>query len=503
MRRTLTLIIIGLFISLLTTGVVLAREMIQGEQCTVESDEVISGTYFTFCQKLTINGRVEGNIFGIALRTVITGEVTGNVYVAGLELDLTGEVQGDLHYAGITLDIHGVASDAPEIPVRGQIVFATLSSYIDETVLVQGRVTGVGYQLVINGEVDEEINFWGSALIINNAVNSDVYATVGNPDSDASDLEPLLLPLDIQEEFVLPGLLITASGTVKGDLDYIGPVTAEISGTVGGTVIYTSSTPVILPNLPEEGSFNIFLSQFAREITVLLTVGLIGLTIAPSAFQTPISNLRWRPVPSFVIGMLMFIVSFPVALILLLITTVIVLVLLLLQLDGVLIVVGSFLLLADGAIIGIFYFAAIFVARAVFALALGRVLVRTTVGHDGSHRMNLFSLIIGVVVISILAALPAIGFVFNAAALFMGLGAITNVALEWLQVVRDTTYQNVRANRVRERAPLPPRYVPKSDEPQLPPQPSPPKFLLPPPSDSLGLSNLPEGFDPDFFFTDD
>jgi len=503
MRRTLFLIFIATTLSLLTAGVVFAREMIQGEDCTVELDEVVEGSLFTFCQNLIVLGKVDGNILGIALRTTITGEVTGNVYIAGLQLNHSGAIRGDLHYAGIVMNIFAGVSEDMGRPVRGQIVFATLSSHIHETVLIPGRVTGVGYQLLVDGQINREINFWGSALIINSTINSDVYATVGNPESDASDLEPLLLPLDITQEFVTPGLLVSASGTVNGGLVYTGPVAGEISGTVNGLVEYTSSTPVIIPIVPEEGALNIFISQFIRELSVLLTVGLIGLTLAPKTFQTPIVNLRWRPVPSFVIGMLMFIVSFPIALILILITTVISLVLLLLQLDGVLLVVTSFLLLLDAGIIGVFYFASIFVARAVFALGLGRFLVRTTIGHNGTHRMNLVSLLVGVIVISSLAALPVIGFLFNAAALFMGLGAMTSVVLEWLQNIRDNTYQNTRPSDVQRRSSLPPRFVP-SATPSLPPieKPSDP-ILLPPPSNTLGLRDLPDGFDPDFFFHDD
>lgn len=487
MRRSLTLILIGFILSTLTTGVVFAREMIQGEHCTVEANEVIDGTFFTFCQTLTINGTVDGNIIGIALRTVIDGDVTGNVYMAGLELDLSGTVDGDLHYVGITLDVH--TNKTQNQSVRGQLLFATLSVYVGDGVVIPDRVTGLGYQLVLDGVINQEINFWGSALVINNRVNDNVYATVGNPESDASDLEPLLLPLDIQKEFVIPGLRIGSDGIITGNLDYTGPAEAIVNGTIEGETNYTQLTPVILPSLPEKGSLNIFLSQFAREVTVLLTVGIIGMTIAPNAFQTPIANLRSRPVPSFVIGMLMFIVSFPITLILLLITTVISLVLLLLQLDGILIVISAFLLLVDGGVIGVFYFAAIFVARAIFALGLGRILIRMTIGHDGTHRTNLLSLLVGVILIAGLAALPAVGFVFNAAALFMGLGAITNVVLEWLQAMRDTSFQNAQP-------------IEQASASQ-PASPAPNARFLTLPADTLGLTDLPEGFDPDFFFNDD
>lgn len=499
MRRTLVIILFGIFISLCTTGIVLAREMIQGEQCTVAADEIIEGTLFTFCQILTVDGRVEGNIIGIALRATISGEVTESIYLAGTQLKLTGLIQGDLHYAGITLDISS-PDETLHHPVTGQIIFATLSTTFEESVAIEGRVTGVGYQLLIHAQIEEEVNFWGSAFVLNNRINSNVYATVGNPESDGSDLEPLLIPLNITQEFIDPGLLISASGTINGTLTYLGPVVAEISGTVKGRINYSPSIPTIIPITDnEEGTINIFFSQFAREITVLFTVGFVGLLFAPKMFPMPISNLRRRSVSSFVIGMLMFIVSFPIALILLLLTAIIVLILALLNLDGVLIVALSFLGLLDITVIGTFYFLAIFIARAIFSLGLGRFLVHVTLGRDGTQRTDALNMVVGVIVMAFLAALPAIGFLFNAAALFMGLGAITSIFLEWLQFLRDTTYANVRSSRF-ERNALAPHFVPTIDMAQLQNH---ALHTLLPSSDRIGMQDLPDGFDSDLFFTED
>lgn len=502
MRRNSYLILIASLISLLTTGVVLAREMIQGEQCTVEADEVVEGTLFTFCQNLVVEGRVEGNIIGIALRATISGEVTENVYLAGLELNLIGSIGRDLHYAGIVLDVQS-SNLSDHQPIGGQIVFATLSVQLSEGIVIDGRITGAGYQFLINAQIEDEVNFWGSAFVLNNTINGDVYATVGNPESNGSDLEPILLPLNITQEFIDPGLVISENGAINGTLSYTGPVEGDIQGNVTERINYTSSTPVIIPITPdEEGTFNIFLGQFTREIMVLLTVGLGGLLFTPKFFQTSISSIRWRPVPNFVIGMLMFIVSFPIALILLLITAIIALILALLQLDGVLIVIGSFLGILDITLIGTFYFLAIFIARAIFCVGLGRFIVRNTLGHNGSQRMELLSMIVGVIIMAFLMSLPAIGFLFNATTLFMGLGAITSVFLEWLQQLRDTTYSNVRTARP-DHVPLPPRFLAEVEVPQLPLQSDNRPPSLPPPSDEIGLHDLPDGFDPDFFFTDD
>jgi len=502
MRRKLVIILFGILISLCTTGIVLAREMVQGEQCTVEADEVIQGTLFTFCQILTVEGRVEGNIIGIALRATISGEVNESVYLIGTQLDLTGVVKRDLHYAGIVMDLHS-DSAITHHPVTGQIIFATLSTTFADSVAIDGRVTGVGYQLLVYAHVAEEVNFWGSAFVLNDTIDNNVYATVGNPESSGSDLEPLLIPLNITQKIIDPGLLIMPEGTINGTLTYIGPVAAEISGTVNGRINYSPSTPTIIPiSNDEEGTINTFFSQFTREVTVLFTVGIVGLLFAPKMFPAPISNLRRRPVPSFVIGMLMFIVSFPIALILLLLTAIISLILALLHLDGVLIVVVSFLGILNITLIGVFYFLAIFIARAIFALGLGRFLVRVMVGHDGSQRTDMLSLVAGVVILAFLTALPAIGFVFNAAALFMGLGAITSIFLEWLQFLRDNTYTGGQVSHV-EQASHPPQLAPNAPVNLLSNSSDTKRPVLPPPADDVGMKDLPDGFDPDLFFDDE
>lgn len=501
MRRTISLIILGIVISLMTTGVVFAREMIQGEDCTITADAVVTGTLFTFCQHLLVEGRVEGNIIGIALRATITGEVAENVYLVGLEFIHTGVIQGDLHYAGIILKLASPTVE-PHYPLEGQLIFATLSTQLEDPVIIEGRITGIGYQFLIDAQVENEVNFWGSAFVVNNTITGDVYVTVGNPESSGSDLEPLLLPLNITQEIIDPGLIISTNGKIDGTLTYIGPVMGEISGVVNGRINYSSPTPVIIPIVPEEGTLNIYLQQFTREVMVLFTVGMGGLLFTPNLFVTSISNIRWRPVPNFVIGMLMFIVSFPIALILLLVTTIISLILALLQLDGVLIVITSFLMILDTTVIGVFYFVAIFIARAIFCLGFGRFILRTTIGHNDSLRMDMLSMIVGVIVMSFLMSLPAIGFMFNAAALFMGLGAITSVFLEWLQAVRDSTYTNVRTPRPNH-IPLPPRFEVEAAATSFLDATHDRTHFLPPPSSEIGLKDLPEGFDPDFFFNDE
>lgn len=466
--------------------------MIQGENCTIAADRVVEGSLFTLCQNLKVEGRVEGNLIGIALRASISGEISQNVYLAGLELDVTGAIQRDLHYLGLTMNVLETRGQ----PIRGQLIFATLSSQVATGVRIPHQVIGIGYQFVVNGTINGEVSYWGSAFVLNNTIKGDVYASVGNPESDASDLETLLLPLDIELKAAVPGLTIDRNGSIDGDLSYSGPVEGNIIGDVKGDIQYHSTRPAIIQTVPEEGALNHFLDRFLREIAVLFTVGLLGLALASNHFQSPLTAVRWRPFSSFVIGMLLFILSFPIALMLLLLTIIIILILALLQLEGVLIVAASLLALIDVGVIGAFYFTAIFVARAVIAMGAGRLILRFLFRQESPNRMRVISLATGVIALAILTSLPVVGFVFNAGALFLGLGAIATVIADWLHSFRTDNYASTGPPIVNQ-SEAEDATQGSGDSETVKTAP------MLPSGRELGLADLPQGFDPDFFFSDD
>lgn len=492
MLKALRLTLFATVISLLSAGVVLARELRQGEDCTVPAGAVVKGTLFVFCQNLTIAGRVEGNLVGIGLRATISGVIDKNVYLAGLTLEQSGAVKGDLHYVGLMLRLDAPAAE-PHRPVAGQLVFAALSAAFEENTQIAGPVTGLGYQVLIKGRVADEFSYWGSAFALSNLVRGDVYARVGNPETDAADLETLLLPLDIEFEAASPGLRITPNGRISGRLEYFGPAEAIIDGRVDGQIEYHSTTPVLIPDLPQQGLGSIFYDQFKRELTVLLTAGLLGLLLAKKQFQRPLSRLRGRPARSFVIGMLLFIISFPFVLILLIITTIVILLPLALHLDGVALVAGAFLALFDIGVIGVFYFTAIFIARAVVGLGVGRLVLQVALGPDQARRRPRLSVLIGVALLAIFASLPVVGFLVNAGALFMGLGAIAGATLEWLQRIRLGQLSSAESTGYRS-SPAPGAQQSETSTPLVAP------LALPPIAQGIGLDSLPEGFDPNLFF---
>ncbi|MEO8396302.1 MAG: hypothetical protein ABI700_25140, partial [Chloroflexota bacterium] len=334
-------------------------------------------------------------------------------------------------------------------------------------------------QLLINGAVSQEISFWGSALTIRGAVQGDVTATVGDPASTGvSELRTLLgfVPLDVS--LVNPGLRITEGGTINGQLRYSGPSEGEIAPVLAHPPEYTavtSQTGLITPEKSLTENLREYLGAAVRELVSLALIGLAAMLLIPRVVQAPIYSLRVRPLTSFGIGLLTFIISISIFFIVIpLLGFVLVLLLLVLQLSDLAIIAGAIVLLLDLGGAGLFYFGAIFISRVIVCIALGRIVVRVLFGNRPERYMTFVSLLIGVALLALLSTLPYVGFVVNALAAFFGLGAMLNIV-------------QTQVERAREAVVLPEPTYPEQAR-QLPPPIIEDKPVGP------GMDNLPDGF---------
>ncbi len=560
----------GLLVLILSIGgVVSAREFFSGDRCTVEADQVIDGNLFVICEELVIDGQVRGDVIGASMRTALDGRVRGNVYLIGAELDVRGVITQDLHFGGVRLRLNpppdeslvetasviprsqqesdpgNPASDATDPPanngasetiqqdnpddtpappverlLRGSLKSVALSQTLYANTRIDDGIISLGYQLTLQGDVGNEISYWGSLLHIGGEVDGDVYATVGDPQSDSSQLEALLLPFGLNLSLSNPGLLLDDGAFIDGTLAYTGPAEATLNGIVADAVIYESVDTVPL-NLEEPGDLTIYLSQLAREFTTLMFIGSIMLLIVSQRLlQLPLTNLRIRPFGSFSVGMLAFILSFPVVLIAVLLSVMVFFVLQVIGLSSLGVAVGIVLALLNVGGGSLFFFVAIFLARALVGLGLGRFLLRLTLGRSAELRLQFVGLVIGVLILSAAISLPLVGPFINAAALFLGLGTILNVLLDAFRRLRDSTAgttpawyapsserQSSSAGGSPVRIPdVQVMRVPDADNPPPPVQfPDETARSSPdsPPVSGTGTHNLPDGFDMSFFEDDE
>lgn len=491
----------ALIFVLLLTGTVSAREILQGEICTVPAETTIQGSLFVVCETLDIAGTVEGDVFGVALRARIGGTVQGSIYLAAAQLDVAGAVQRDVHFVGPVLRLlprlPDAAADVPATAaLQGNVIAAALSTQVSRGVRVPGQITSFGYQLLVEGRVENEINFWGSALLIDGTARSDVYASVGDPANDSSQIETLLLPFNLDIDLRDPGMTVTERGLITGMLSYTGPVEGRFEGRLLQEPIFNPVLPVLLPTLEEPATFSVYLQMLLREITMLLAVGAVCLIFAPRWVRAPLVELRFRPVSSLTLGMLSFLLSFPVVLILVVLAIIVLIVLNLLGLNGVALIAAIVFSLLNLGGATIFYMVAIFVSRVVVALALGRFVLRLFPRTRHLHSDTRYALVAGVLLLTLVASVPYVGWVINAIALFIGLGGILVITLERFRTLREGSLNPAGHTYPLSTAVARPR-APLAGLPRMPTP------LAPPPPPSLptrpGMDNLPEGFSFDFF----
>lgn len=474
-------IIILLTLIGLIVGGVSAAEILQQDECVVGVDEVIEGNLYVLCRDLQIDGIVRGNVIGAAFTATINGTVEKNIYLLGGRAEMRGTLGSDLHFAGVALNVK------PESELLNtDLLVVGLSGTVDADTVLPGGIVAVGYQLVVNGDVGQNVDFWGSALRIAGDIGGNVDASVGDSQSQdvASQLQTLLLPLQFDVHLVNPGLIVSENSTINGSLSYQAASSAELNGTINDGVSYIPViTSTSLLDLAEQQdaatAFNQYLTQAFREFTTLGLIGLIGMILIPEVVQRPIRTLRRQPITSLGVGLLTFILSFPVVLIVLFLSLMVILLLALLRLDGVIVAGGIILGIFNIGGTSLFYFVAIFISRMVLAVALGRFLVHRIM-RINTPRSWFISLGVGVLLLALIASLPVIGWVFNAFAVFLGLGAILTVTQAEIRAFRDLSFNAA-----------PPVYYPDTDVTTI---------TMPPPMleervKSPGMDNLPDGFD--------
>lgn len=497
-----------------------ARDILADDVCTIDDSMTIRGTVFAFCEELYIDGTVDGDVFAATLRTEINGTVNGSVYIVSGQLDITGQVIKGVHFGGASLRINPLApivedenDTTASTPPRealtiGSIKALSLSTIIFSDTTIEDGILNAGYQLIVNGNTNNEINFWGSALIINGYVDGSTYAVVGDPASDSSQIETLLLPLNLDLELVDPGLIVGESGEITGLLSYQGPAEGDIQGTLTLEADYNLPDTSVVIGIDEPGFLTTYIEALGSQFSTLLIIGILVLFFANNFLKAPVANLRTRPFASLAVGLLGFLLSFPVVLIIIVLSLSLLGFLFILGFRGVVLAIAMVLGLVNIGGVSIFYFVAIFVTRAIVGLAIGRFILRIIFGRndvDEQRWLQYLALVVGVLLIAILTSLPIVGIIFNASALFLGLGAVMIVVTAQFERLRtvviptaDSWYTPspaiIREHRIR----------PNMEQATIPTEPSVP--LVPPQPNQIGTTqmppgtqNLPEGFEWDFF----
>jgi cytoskeletal protein CcmA (bactofilin family) len=428
---------------LLTAGSAAALEERTGQTVVIEAGEVINDDLVVAAENFVLNGTVKGDIMATGGSMTIgpTGIVEGDLMAAGREVVVQGTVKDDVRIAGAALKVDSGGKIGDDLMGAGYSLETASGSTIG------GSLFFVGGQVLLGGDVVEDASVGVGGLSLQGKVGGDVKATVGSQ-QDALPFSPFDFMPDMPRVPKVPmGLTVGPEASVGGSLEYTAPDEASIpSGVVAGPVTYTKPAPkaeeLAAPEAPEAPKaplgfaslgllFVAWLLGLLRNTVTLLIVGLLLAWLAPGLARRGSEVLKAKPWPCLGWGAVVFFGVWVAAAVIVFVAGAIALfltVLTLLKLAALVFTVG--MLLASMLIVA-YVVAAGLLAKIIVGYLLGRLILRQLDPMTGAGRV--WPLVLGVVLLSLIFAIPCLGMLANLVVILLGLGALWLMVAGWLQ----------------------------------------------------------------------
>ncbi|MEJ2187169.1 MAG: polymer-forming cytoskeletal protein [Gemmatimonadota bacterium] len=312
-------------------------------------------------QMVVVNDSVPGDVMAAAGDIRFDGTAGGDLLGAAANLNLAGRLAGSLRVAGGNVR---VATDV------GRNVTAAGGQVILEPA---GHVRGNGYltggTIQLDGTVDHLVRAAGRDVVLNGLVGGDVH---------------------VESEHLRVGPDAVINGDLRYRLARGGTADIDPGSRVTGRII-------ALP--PETGGWAGGVVRFLLMLGFLVA-GLATVVVLPGAAATAEVRLRTRPGAAFGLG-LAWLVLVPIAIVMVCIT-----------------VIGVPLGLVAAAL----YLISVYLARAVVAVWIGRLILRRGSEHDRTGLALAF--LTGGIVLLVLGLIPWVGKIITILTCIFGLGAM-------------------------------------------------------------------------------
>jgi len=350
----------------------------RGRDVVVAAGETLDGTLIAAGKSVRVDGTVQGDLIVAAAHVDVRGTVRGDLVVAGRDVEVAGTVEGSVYAAARSLTLRG--------RVGHGLYAANRSTVIEAGAAVGGDLAVAGRSALLGGEVGR------SASIV--AHDVEVSGRIGR---------------DIR--FRGDRLAVKTTGRVQGaihaDVRLASAVTVEDGASVTGPVM----TRVVSRLGGWHGGPRVFFWAATSFFGAAL-LGWVGLALAPALVVGSADRVRsWgRSLGWGVVAL----VGGPVVILVLAVTLV--------GLPLALILLGL-------------YLAALYAAKIVVSVALGRALIRP---RGNPRRDALRALIVGLVLITVGAAVPWLGGLIRLVVTCLGVGALAWRLAQTTGVVRSS-----------------------------------------------------------------
>jgi cytoskeletal protein CcmA (bactofilin family) len=416
-HRSLIVIGLTLLAVLLVISPGWAAESQSGDQVIIGPDEVVDDDLYATANEVVVEGTIRGDLVAFGQNVTVDGTVEGDLIAAGQSVEIGGEVDDDARVAGqaLLLDEGAVVGD--------DLIAAAYSLENEPESNVGGTLWYAGYQALLAGNVGEDLVGAVNALTLGGEIDGDVDADVDGEDGEMGP--PAFAPVaQVPIPTVEPGLTLTDSAVVRGNLTYQSSTEAQIdSGAqIEGDVV-REERPV---EEDEEAARNPVAEAMLatlRSFVALVLVGLLLVWLAPEWIRRRAYTVLDRPLASLGWGLLGLVAFLILGVVILLATILLAIVFGLLTLGGLVALIVVLGLLAEAALVLAFWVSTNYLAQIVVSFLAG-VLLLEAVG-SGRGRGRILPLVVGVILYVLLRAIPVLGALVGLVVVLFGLGALS------------------------------------------------------------------------------
>ena len=423
MRRSVTrrrLAVIGLLILALLALAppALAIGWREGQTIVIGADEVVEDDLYVGAGTFILEGIVEGDLFVGGETIIINGTVEGDLWAAGNSVELNGVVTDDARMGGAALTLGRDAEIGDDLMVAGYSFESKAGSEVGGTFFFGGA------QALLSGTFDEDVYAAGNGLEIDGVIGGSVWAEVGDP-TRLTYVDPSRYWADLPPvPRVATGLTLGREAKIGGDLEYRSSIAVDVSAdVVDGAVDHIRRVSEGVPRLvtgPRLATWWALLS--VRRFVAFVIVGLLLVWLARSWIKRPAEKLRTQPWLCLGWGAMTYFL-FPLALCVLVGVVILLAVILgaatLGNLVLAILVVGFTAVLALAVA---YWLIVVYLSKIVFAYWIGDAILASS-GVKGPQRM-IWSLLTGLLIVSVIMAVPCLGSLFALVVSMLGLGSL-------------------------------------------------------------------------------
>jgi len=400
-RVALIGLVLGILLLGLTTSglitTVQAAEFRDGEHVVIAADEVIDDDLFITGRTVEMEGTVRGDLIVAGNEVVINGQVEGSLIFGGQVLTLNGDVDGSVYAGGYSLTV------GRESEIGRNLYFGGFSLHAEKGGSIGRSVYASGYQVILDGDVADNVVTGSGALEINGTVRGNVEAQVNEQGS-----APLFMPN-------FPGSVpMVATGYRLGE-------EAEIGGQEN--IELTSGKEVDVGESIAEYAWGVLRGRLGEFIALLIVGGLL-LWLWPAMMQSTSTAARQKPLPSAGWGCLVTLV-FPILLAVAIIALVLVAILIGLitfgELNGTVVSIGAASIAWTAVVFNFIFFT---VTKVIVAFLVGRLIMTRFAPQLKPLWLNLAALALGALIYELLRVIPVLGWIVALITILVGLGAM-------------------------------------------------------------------------------